>query len=69
MLVVGDWDAVRTAHTVQFFELLGGGKQDALWDRSGMNQNRLAILPDVTHYEMGASPKLAEVVIPFLEAD
>jgi pimeloyl-ACP methyl ester carboxylesterase len=69
MLVVGDWDSVRTAHTAAFFELLGGGKQDALWDRSGMNQNRLAILPDVTHYEIGASPKLAEAVIPFLDAD
>ncbi len=68
LLVVGDWDAVRTAHTAQFFELLGGGKQDALWDRSGMNENRLAILPDVTHYEMGASPKLAPAVIPFLDA-
>jgi pimeloyl-ACP methyl ester carboxylesterase len=67
LIVVGDWDAVRTAHTAQFFELLGGGKQDALWDRSGMNKNRLAIVPDVTHYEMGASPKLAPVVIPFLD--
>jgi pimeloyl-ACP methyl ester carboxylesterase len=69
MLVVGDWDAVRTAHTAQFFELLGGGKQDALWDRSGMNENRLAIIPNLTHYEAGADPRLAETVIPFLDAD
>ena len=29
MIVVGDVDSVRTAHAVQFFELLGGGKTDA----------------------------------------
>ncbi|MQA91231.1 MAG: alpha/beta fold hydrolase [Gemmatimonas sp.] len=50
MLVVGDWDAVRTSHTAKFFELLGGGLQDAQWDGSGMNANRLAILPGLTHY-------------------
>jgi len=32
LLVFGDADAVRTAHAVQFFELLGGGKKDAGWD-------------------------------------
>jgi pimeloyl-ACP methyl ester carboxylesterase len=67
LLVVGDWDAVRTSHTAAFFELLGGGKVDANWDRSGMNQNRLAILPNQTHYELFMSPKLAEAVIPFLD--
>jgi pimeloyl-ACP methyl ester carboxylesterase len=68
LLVAGDWDSVRTAHVAQFFELLGGGTQDGGWDRSGMNQNRLAILPDLTHYEVFMSPKLAAAVIPFLDA-
>jgi pimeloyl-ACP methyl ester carboxylesterase len=68
LLVFGDWDAVRTAHVAQFFELLGGGKQDALWDGSGMNANRLAILPNVTHYTMFADPRFAEVAIAFLDA-
>jgi pimeloyl-ACP methyl ester carboxylesterase len=68
LLVFGDWDAVRTAHVAQFFELLGGGKQDALWDGSGMNANRLAILPNVTHYTMDTDPRLAEVAIAFLDA-
>lgn len=67
-LIVGDWDAVRTSHTAKFFELLGGGLQDALWDGSGMNQNRLAILPNVTHYTMMTSPKLAETALEFLDA-
>jgi pimeloyl-ACP methyl ester carboxylesterase len=68
LLVVGDWDAVRASHAVQFFELLGGGRQDANWDRSGMNQNRLAILPDTTHYDIFTSPALSATVLPFLEA-
>jgi pimeloyl-ACP methyl ester carboxylesterase len=67
LLVFGDWDAVRTAHVAQFFELLGGGKQDANWDRSGMNANRLAILPGVTHYEMFIDPRLATTAIGFLD--
>lgn len=61
-LVVGDWDSVRTAHAVEFFELLGGGKQDAGWDGSGMNANRLAILPGLTHYTIFASPQLTETI-------
>lgn len=67
-LVYGDWDAVRTSHAARFFELLGGGLQDALWDGSGMNQNRLAILPGVTHYTMMTEPRLAETALAFLDA-
>jgi hypothetical protein len=69
LLVVGDWDAVRISHVASFFELLEGGRRDGGWDRSGMNGNRLAILPDLTHYEIFMSPQLVEVVIPFLEAE
>lgn len=68
LLVFGDWDSVRTSHVAQFFELLGGGRQDALWDGSGMNANRLAVLPGVTHYTMFADPRLAEAAIAFLDA-
>jgi pimeloyl-ACP methyl ester carboxylesterase len=68
LLVVGDADAVRTAHAVEFFELLGGGRKDAGWDGSGMSTARLAILPGVTHYTIGSSPALAAVVAPFLDA-
>lgn len=68
MLVVGDWDSVRTAHAVRFFELLGGGKQDAQWDGSGMNANRLAILPGQTHYTIFMAPELATTAIDFIDA-
>ena len=68
LIVVGDADSVRTAHAVEFFELLGGGKVDAGWDGSGMSNARLAILPATTHYNIFSSPALAAVVVPFLDA-
>ena len=68
LLVVGDWDGVRTAHAVEFFELLGGGKADAGWDGSRMSNARLAILPGLTHYTIFSAPILATTVIPFLDA-
>ncbi len=67
MIVVGDADSVRTAHAVEFFELLGGGKRDANWDGSGMSKSRLAVLPGLTHYNIFSSPLLASTVIPFLD--
>ena len=67
LLVYGDADAVRTAHAVQFFELLGGGKKDGGWDGSGMSNARLAILPGLTHYNVASSPALASAVAPFLD--
>jgi len=68
LIVVGDADSVRTAHAVEFFELLGGGKADGGWDGSGMSNARLAILPATTHYDILFSPALASTVTPFLDA-
>ena len=68
MIVVGDADSVRTAHAVEFFELLDGGKADGGWDGSGMSNARLAVLPATTHHDIFSSPKLASVVTPFLDA-
>ena len=67
MIVIGDADGIPPSHAVEFFELLGGGKRDANWDRSGMTQHRLAILPGLTHYDINLSPTLAQTVLPFLE--
>jgi pimeloyl-ACP methyl ester carboxylesterase len=66
LLVVGDADAVRPAHAVKFFELLGGGKKDAGWDGSGMSNARLAILPGTTHYNIFLSQKMATDAAEFL---
>jgi len=66
MLVYGDSDMIRPEHIVSFYQLLGGGLKDAGWMREHMSKNRLAIVPDLTHYEMFLSPVLATTVLPFL---
>jgi pimeloyl-ACP methyl ester carboxylesterase len=68
MLVFGDADMFRPEHIVSFYQLLGGGLRDAGWTREHMSKNRLAIVPNVTHYEMGTSPLLVSTVLPFLDA-
>lgn len=67
MIVAGDADGLPPSHAVAFFELLGGGKRDAVWDRSGMTKHRLAILPGATHYDINVLPALSAAVIPFLD--
>jgi pimeloyl-ACP methyl ester carboxylesterase len=67
MLVYGDADMIQLEHIVKSYHLLGGGQRDAGWNREHISQNRLAILPNVTHYEMGVTPALVRAVLPFLE--
>ncbi|HYN00405.1 MAG TPA: alpha/beta hydrolase [Aestuariivirgaceae bacterium] len=67
MLVYGDSDMFRPEHIVKFYQLLGGGLKDAGWMREHMSRNRLAILPDLTHYEIFMAPELARTVLPFLD--
>ncbi len=69
MLVFGDSDMVRPEHIVEFYQLLGGGLKDAGWMRENMSKNRLAILPNLTHYEMFMAPELADTVLPFLNGE
>lgn len=66
MLVVGDSDMFRLEHVVEFYKLLGGGQRDAGWMREHMAKNRLAILPDATHYDILESPLLLPAVEHFL---
>ena len=66
MLIYGDSDMFRPEHIVRFYQLLGGGLKDAGWQREHMSQNRLAILPNLTHYEMGLAPQLVDTALPFL---
>ena len=67
MLVFGDADSVPPAHMAEFYGLLGGGKKDAGWDRSGMSAARLAVLPGATHYDILTSPVLPVALAQFLE--
>src|SRR4051812_35860380 len=66
MLIYGDSDMFRPEHEVKFYQLLGGGLRDAGWQRENMSRNRLAILPNLTHYEIGVAPQLADTALPFL---
>ena len=69
MIVFGDSDMYRPEHVVEFYQLLGGGLRDAGWMRENMSRNRLAILPDLTHYDIFASPALVTTVLPFLDGE
>jgi pimeloyl-ACP methyl ester carboxylesterase len=66
ILIFGDSDMYRPEHIVKFYQLLGGGLKDAGWQREHISQNRLAIVPNVTHYEMGLAPQLVDTALPFL---
>jgi pimeloyl-ACP methyl ester carboxylesterase len=67
MLVYGDGDMYKPEHMVEFYKLLGGGLRDAGWQRENLSKNRLAILPDQTHYDIFFSPKLVDAALPFLD--
>ncbi len=66
-LIYGDSDMITLDHAVKFYHLLGGGLADAGWQREHMAENRLAILPDVTHYEMFGVPAMAQSAIRFFD--
>ena len=69
LLVYGDHDMIRPEHIVRFYQLLGEGQRDAGWQREHMGKNRLAILPNLTHYETFMAPALVPTVLPFLNGD
>ena len=69
MLVFGDSDMYRPEHIIEFYQLLGGGLKDAGWMREHISPNRLAILPDLTHYEIFMAPELAAAILPFLNGE
>ena len=67
MLVYGDSDMMRPEHIVKFYQLLGGGLKDAGWQREHMSQNRLAIIPNKTHYDIFFGTEVTETALPFLD--
>ena len=69
LLVYADSDMYRPEHMVKFYQLLGGGLKDAGWNREHMSQNRLAILPGLTHYDIFMSPEVAHTALPFLNGE
>jgi hypothetical protein len=69
MLVYGDADMYRLEHVVRFYQMLGGGLRDAGWMRENLAKNRLAILPNRTHYDVFFAPDLVPTVLPFLDGE
>jgi pimeloyl-ACP methyl ester carboxylesterase len=68
MIAYADADAIRPAHILELYNLLGGGNQDAGLDGSRRATARLAIVPGMTHYNVLTSPALASFVTAFLDA-
>ena len=67
MIVFGDSDMYQPEHVVKFYQLLGGGLKDAGWMREDISQNRLAIIPNATHYDIFYSPLLPTTALSFLD--
>jgi pimeloyl-ACP methyl ester carboxylesterase len=69
LIVAADADMAPPSHYVEVFKLLDGGLRDGGWMGEGRPKggHALAILPGLTHYNLGASPFFAAVALDFLE--
>jgi pimeloyl-ACP methyl ester carboxylesterase len=71
LIVVGDSDAIRLEHVVEFFKLRGGG---VMGDLTGLPASQLAVLPGTSHFLPFGSGMLDRVdwllamIRPFLDA-
>ena len=70
LLVAADADMAPPSHYVEAFKLLDGGLRDGGWMGEGRPKggHALAILPGLTHYNLGVSPLFAQVALEFVEA-
>ena len=71
MIVCADADMAPPSHYVEAFKLLDGGLRDGGWMGEGRPKggHALAVLPGLTHYNLGMSPLFAAVTLDFLDAD
>ena len=71
LIVAADADMAPPSHYVEVFKLLDGGLRDGGWMGEGRPKggHALAILPGLTHYNIGESPLLAAVTLDFLGKD
>jgi pimeloyl-ACP methyl ester carboxylesterase len=69
MIVCADADMAPPSHYVEAFKLLDGGLRDGGWMGEGRPKggHALAILPGLTHYNLGAAPLFARVTLDFLD--
>src|SRR6266567_4462063 len=71
LIVAADADMAPPSHYVEVFKLLDGGLRDGGWMGEGRPKggHALAILPGLTHYNIGTSPLFAETTLAFLDKD
>src|SRR2546421_1299361 len=69
LIVAADADMAPPSPYVEVFKLLGGGLRDRGWMGEGRpaGGHPLAILPGLTHYNIGTSPLFAAVTLAFLD--
>ena len=69
LIVAADADMAPPSHYVEVFKLLDGGLRDGGWMGEGRptGGHALAILPGLTHYNVGTSPLFAAVTLDFLD--
>jgi pimeloyl-ACP methyl ester carboxylesterase len=70
LIVAADADMAPPFHYVEAFKLLDGGLRDGGWMGEGRPKggHALAILPGLTHYNLGASPLFAAVTLALRDA-
>jgi pimeloyl-ACP methyl ester carboxylesterase len=70
LIVCADADMAPPSHYVEVFKLLDGGVRDGGWMGEGRPKggHALAVLPSLTHYNLGVSPLFAAVILDFLDA-
>jgi pimeloyl-ACP methyl ester carboxylesterase len=69
LIVAADADMAPPSHFVEIFTLLDGGQRDGGWMGEGRPKggHALAILPGLTHYNIGTSPLFAAAALAFLD--
>jgi pimeloyl-ACP methyl ester carboxylesterase len=70
LFIAADADMAPPSHYVEAFKLLDGGLRDGGWMGEGRPKggHALAILPGLTHYNLGISPLFSAVTLSFLDA-
>ena len=71
LIVAADADMAPPSHYVEVFKLLDGGLRDGGWMGEGRPKDghALAILPGLTHYNVGTSALFAAVTLDFLDKE
>ena len=69
LIVAADADMAPPSHYVEVFKLLDGGLRDGGWMGEGRPKggHALAVLPGLTHYNLGTSPLFAAVTLDLLD--